>query len=94
VKYVVISRFAPGVESSRKALEVFLKAGLPRGTEAIYAALDGKTYITILESEEGNPDLLTTYTYSPFFEETKVFPVVAMDEAWLQAVQGAVAAWA
>ena len=93
MKYVVISRIAPGVENSHKALEVFLKAGPPRGTEALYAALDGKTYITIVESEEGNPDLLATFTYAPFFEETTVYPVVEAGETWLQAIQGAEANW-
>src|SRR5215467_13240647 len=47
MKYVVISRLAPGVENARKVLQVFLKAGLPEGTEAAYAATDGKTFITI-----------------------------------------------
>jgi hypothetical protein len=91
VKYVVISRIAPGVENSRKALEVFLKAGLPQGTEAIYAASDGKTFINILESD--TPDIVTSYTYAPFFEEQKIFTVVPADEAWLQAIQTAQATW-
>lgn len=93
MKYVVISRLAPGVENTRKGLEVFLKAGLPRGTEVLYAGLDGKTYITIVEVDENDIDLLTTYTYAPFWESTTVMPVVEAGEAWLQAVQGATAAW-
>jgi hypothetical protein len=91
VKYVVIGRLAPGVENSRKALEVYLKAGLPQGTEAIYAATDGKTFINIVESDE--PDIVASYTYAPFFEEQKVMPVVAIDETWLQAIQTAQATW-
>jgi hypothetical protein len=55
VKYVVISRVAPGVENARKALPVYLKAGLAQGTEAIYAATDGKTFISIVE--EDTPDM-------------------------------------
>jgi hypothetical protein len=95
MKYVVISRLAPGVENSSKALAVYMKAGLPQGTEAIYAATDGKTYINILETGEGDtPDLVASFTYAPFFEETKVIPVVAVDETWLQAVQAAQANWA
>jgi hypothetical protein len=91
MKFVVISRLAPGVENARKALEVYLKAGLPQGTEAIYAASDGKTFINIVESDA--PDLVASYTYAPFFEETKVIPVAAVDETWLQAIQTAQASW-
>ena len=91
MKYVVISRVAPGVENSRKALEVFLKAGPPQGTEALYAASDGKTFINIVESDA--PDIVASYTYAPFFDETKVLPVVAADETWLQSIQTAQATW-
>ena len=55
MKFVVISRLAPGVENTRKALEVFLKAGLSPGAEATYAAGDGKTFINIIESD--TPDM-------------------------------------
>ena len=92
MKYVVISRLAPGLENSRKALEVYLKAGLPEGTEAIYAASDGKTFINIVESD--SPDMVASYTYAPFFEDQQTIPVVAVDEAWLQAIQTAQANWA
>ena len=91
MKFVVISRLAPGVENARKALPVYLKAGLARGTEAIYAATDGKTFISIVE--EDTPDMVTSATYAPFFDKTEVFPVVAVDEAWLQAIQAAQANW-
>jgi hypothetical protein len=91
VKFVVISRLAPGVENSRKALEVFLKAGLSQGTEATYAASDGKTFINIIESD--TPDMVTSSTYAPFFEKQEVFSVVAADETWLQAIQAAQANW-
>ena len=91
MKFVVISRLAPGVENARKALEVYLKAGLPQGTEAIYAATDGKTFINIVESNA--PDMVASYTYAPFFDETKVIPVTAVDETWLQAIQTAQASW-
>ena len=91
MKFIVISRLAPGVENSRKALEVYLKAGLPQGTEAIYAASDGKTFINVVESD--TPDIVASYTYAPFFEETRVIPVVAVDETWLQSIQTAQANW-
>ena len=91
VKFVVISRLAPGVENARKALPVYLKAGLAQGTEAIYAAADGKTFISIIESDA--PDMVTVATYAPFFDKTEVFPVVAVDETWLQAIQAAQANW-
>ena len=91
MKFVVISRLAPGVENSRKALEVFLKAGPGEGTEALYAASDGKTFINIIESD--TPDMVTSSTYAPFFERQEVFSVVAADETWLQAIQAAQANW-
>jgi hypothetical protein len=87
VKFVVISR----VENTRKALEVFLKAGLGPGTEATYAAGDGKTFINIIESD--TPDMVTSSTYAPFFEMQEVFAVVPVDETWLQAIQAAQANW-
>ena len=91
MKFVVISRLAPGVENSRKALEVFLKAGLPEGTEATYAASDGKTFINIIETD--TPDMVISATYAPFFEKQEVLSVVAADETWLQAIQTAQANW-
>ena len=91
MKYVVISRLAPGVDNSRKALEVFMKAGLPPGTEATWAATDGKTFINIVETD--SPDMTAAATYAPFFEETTVIPVVALDDAWMNAIQAAQANW-
>ena len=91
MKYVVISRLAPGLENSRKALEVFMKAGLPEGTEALYAASDGKTFVNIVEADV--PDLVGSSTYAPFFDRSEVIPVVPADEKWLQAVQAAQNNW-
>lgn len=91
MKYVVISKLAPGVENSRKALEVFMKAGLAPGTEATWAGTDGKTFINIVETD--TPDMTTSATYAPFFEETTVLPVVPVDGAWMEAVQAAQANW-
>jgi hypothetical protein len=91
VKYVVISRLAPGVDNARKALAVYGKTGLLPGTEATWAATDGKTFINVVETDA--PDMTLSATYAPFFEKTRVFPVVALDEKWLQAIQGAQANW-
>jgi hypothetical protein len=91
MKYVVISRLAPGVDNARKALEVFTKVGLPEGSEAVWAGTDGKTFVNIVETDE--PDTMTTATYAPFFEATTIIPVVAMDEKWLQALQAAQSNW-
>ena len=33
--------------------------------------------------------MVTSSTYAPFFEKQEVFPVVAVDETWLQAIQAA-----
>jgi hypothetical protein len=92
VKYVVINKLAPGVDNARKALEVFTKAGLPPGTEASWAASDGKTFIAIIETDV--PDTKTAATYAPFFEETSVIPVVPLDGAWMEAIQAAQSNWA
>jgi hypothetical protein len=91
VKFVVINRLAPGVENSRKGLEVFSKAGPGPGTEVIYAASDGKTFIIIVESD--TLDTVTSATYAPFFDRSEIFPVVTVDETWLQAVRTAQANW-
>jgi hypothetical protein len=91
VKYIVISRRAPGIENARKALEVFEKAGLPPGTEVTWAGTDGKTLINVVDRDV--PDMATAATYAPFFEETTVIPVVGLDDAWMQAIQAAEANW-
>jgi len=91
MKYVVIARAAPGVESQRKALEVFMKAGPAQGSTGLLAGADGKTYIDIIESDA--PDMVSAYTYAPFFEKFEVIPVAPIDEAWLQTVQAALANW-
>jgi hypothetical protein len=91
MKYVVVSRLAPGVDNARKALEVFQKAGLPPGTESVWASTDGKTFINMVESDA--PDMTASSTYAPFFEETHVFQVVPVDDAWMQAIQAAQSNW-
>jgi hypothetical protein len=91
MKYVVISKLSPGVDNTRKALEVFLKAGMPEGTETLLAGIDGKTFVSIIE--EDTPDVKTAATYGPFFESVDVIPVVAADATWLEAVNAAQAVW-
>jgi hypothetical protein len=91
MKYVVISRLAPGIDNARKALEVFQKAGLPAGTESTWAAVDGKTFISIVETDE--PDLATSATYAPFFEETTTIPVAPLDDAWMKSILAAQENW-
>ena len=91
MKYVVISRLAPGVDNARKALEVFSKAGLPPGTEATWAGTDGKTFINIVDTDA--PDIAAAATYAPFFVETTIIPVVALDAAWMEAIQAAQSNW-
>jgi hypothetical protein len=91
VKYVVISRLAPGVDNARKALEVFMKAGVPAETEATWACTDGKTFINVVDTDE--PNMTVSASYAPFFEKTTVLPVVAVDAAWLEAIQAAQSNW-
>jgi hypothetical protein len=38
--------------------------------------------------------MTTSATYAPFFEDTTVIPVVALDDAWMKAIQAAQANWA
>jgi len=82
MKYIVISRLAPGVENARQALEVYGKAGLPPGTEGSWAGMDGKTFISVVEQDV--PDMVTSATYAPFFEETTTIPVVSLDDKWIK----------
>jgi hypothetical protein len=91
MKYVAISKLAPGIENTRKALEVFLKAGPPEGTQTLYASIDGKTVVNIIDAE--TVDLASAMTFAPFFEESIVIPVVEVDDGWLEAVQTAQANW-
>jgi hypothetical protein len=51
VKYVSIFKLAPGIDNARKALEVYGKLGVPAGTEASWAAVDGKTFISVIETD-------------------------------------------
>jgi hypothetical protein len=91
MKYIVISRLAPGIDNARRALEVFQKAGLPPGTESVWASTDGKTFINIVESDA--PDMTASSTYAPFFEKTTVLQVVPVDDAWMQAIRAAQSNW-
>ena len=91
MKYVVISRLAPGVENARQALEVFSKAGLGPDTEATWAGTDGKTFVNVIESDA--PDMTLSATYAPFFEQVTVIPVVALDGAWMESIQAAQSNW-
>ena len=91
MKHLIISRLAPGVDNARKALEVFMKAGLPPGTEATWAGADGKTFINIVETDD--PNMTAASTFAPFFEKTTVIPVVPIDDAWIEAIQAAQSNW-
>ena len=89
MKYILISRLAPGVESVTKAFETFGQVGTAEGTQALYASTDGKTFVTVLESDE--PDMARIATYGPFMEEVTVIPVVDVDDAWMAAMTTAIA---
>jgi hypothetical protein len=91
MRYVVISKLAPGIDNARKALEVFQRAGLPPGSEATWMGTDGKTIVNIVETDA--PDITAASTYAPFFSETTVIPVVALDGAWLESIQAAQSNW-
>jgi hypothetical protein len=91
VKYVAIFKLAPGIDTARKALEVFGKVGVQDGTEATWAGVDGKTFITVIETD--TPNMTVAATYAPFFEENTVIPVVPLDAEWLEAMKAAELNW-
>jgi hypothetical protein len=91
VKYMTISKLVPGIDNARKALEVYGNVGGMPGTESMWAATDGKTFISLVETD--TPDMTTAATYAPFFEEQTVLPVVPLDETWMKAAQTALSNW-
>jgi hypothetical protein len=92
MKYLVIAKLAPGVDNARSSFAAFQKVGLPPGTESSWAAADGKTFITITESD-GPPDMANTMTFAPYLEDSQVIPLVPLDDAWIKAVEAAQANW-
>ena len=88
MKVVTIMRLAPGVDNVKKAFGVFGKVGTSEGTQVLYASTDGKTFVTVIDSEE--PDIVTSATYAPFFEHVTVIPVVDVDDAWMAAMATAI----
>jgi nitrogen regulatory protein PII-like uncharacterized protein len=90
MKYVSIVRLAPGVDNVKRAFEVFSKHGMTDATEALYAGIDGKTFITIADTDDPE-DMVNTSTYAPFFESSMFIPVVDVDEAWTTAIVQAIA---
>ena len=91
MKYVVISKLLPGVDTAKHAFTVFGKVGLGEGTISSFAGTDGKTFINILETDSA--DMTISATYAPFFESTTVIPVVDIDGDWINAVQTAMGNW-
>jgi hypothetical protein len=90
MKYVVISKLAPGTDNAKKAFAVFGKVGTGEAS-SVMAATDAKTFINIVESD--SPDMTVSVTYAPFFESTTVIPVVDIDADWIKAVQTAMGNW-
>ena len=88
MKFVSIFRLAPGVDNVTQAFEVFGKVGNAEGTQALYAASDGKTFISVTESDE--LDFVALATYAPFFEKVTTYPVVDVDDAWAAAITTAI----
>ncbi len=91
MKYVVISKLLPGVDTAKQAFAVFGKVGVGEQTIATYAGTDGKTFINVVETDA--PDMTVSVTYAPFFESTTIIPVVDVDDAWIKAVQAAMGNW-
>ena len=92
MKHLIISRLAAGVDNARKALEVFMKAGLPPGTEA----RPGRARMarpSSTSSRPTTPNMTAASTFAPFFEKTTVIPLVPLDDAWMAAIQAAQSNW-
>lgn len=81
MKYITTLRLAPGVENVKHAFEVFGRVGNAAGMQSLYAGVDGKTFITVIETDD--PDMVTAATYAPFFESVTVVPVVDVNDAWM-----------
>jgi hypothetical protein len=88
MKYITTLRLAPGVKNVKRAFEVFGRVGNAAGMHALYAGIDGKTFITIIETDD--PDMVTAATYAPFFESVTVVPVVDVDDAWMNNMAAAI----
>lgn len=89
MKYISTVRLAPGVDNVKRAFEVFGKVGTTTGTQALYAGIDGKTFVVVVETDE--PDMVNSATYAPFFESVDLMPVVDVDDAWINAMTAAIA---
>ena len=84
MKYISISRLAPGVDNVKQAFDVFGRIGTPEGLQSMYASPDGKTFVLIVEAD--GYDVVRSATYAPFFEDVTVIPVVDVDEAWTNSI--------
>ena len=92
MKHLIISRLAPGVDNARKALEVFMKAGLPPGTEATWAGADGKTFINIVETDD--PNMTAASTLRAVLRKDDRHPRGPdRCSAWMEAIQAAQSNW-
>jgi hypothetical protein len=69
MKYVVTSGLKPVVENAKKAFEVFQKTGPARGTEALLAGYDGKTFVAIIDTD--NPGMAVTSNYPRFWNRPR-----------------------
>jgi hypothetical protein len=90
MKYLTITRLAPGTDNARRALETYGKVGTGDQFTNIWAAVDGKTFYSISDAD---PDMTLAMTYAPFWEEITVVPIVDLDGAWLTAAQAAQGNW-
>ena len=92
MRYVVISRLAPGDgQRCARHSRCSRRPAWPREPLSTWAGTDGKTFINVVESDA--PDTKTAATYAPFFDQVTVIPVVDLDGAWLEAIQAAQSTW-
>lgn len=93
MKYVIFGTTKADTATSRETMEVFLSVGPIEGTTALMAGLDGRTFVSIIDTDD--PSLLHkgNATYQPYFDEFRVIPVRDMDEAVIADIQEAQANW-
>ncbi len=88
MRYLTSFRLAPGTENSLAGWDMFQKLGMPPNALAAYAGIDGKTFVAI---NDGEIDTTFLMSFTPFYDQVTVLPVVEVDETWVAAAGAAVA---
>jgi hypothetical protein len=93
MKYVVIAKSNSNQATSREAMSVFAEQGVAEGTVALTAGLDGRTIMNIVETDDPAGLHNVTVTYSPYFDDFQVIPVLDVDDATVASILDAQGNW-